>query len=1464
MQQYRVNYPLLIGLVIGTAVCSAAVFGVWKFQIERKSGWLISKAESSLQEGNLREAAQFYGQYLSIHPENEEIRYKLANVMLDQTEKEDATADDLGNAVRSLEAILRNREGGDSPAAKEVRRRLVSLYGRDSIRNWGSALGHLDILLQDDPNNAELQSLRASYLARNGSFDDAAKISYKLIGYDPKTDKFDVKAAVAPQQVKVYPTLAGIIRGQMKNPELAERTIDQMVEANPKSAAAYVERGRMRSLWNNSDGSRADAEKAFQLDPDDLEVLLFNADMASRDEHYDKAHEFIEKAKKLHPQEARVYQAAAMLQLKEKSYDKALAEIEQGIKNLGDSKSMELQFFKAELQIQKPDVKGARQTIEDLKQRRNLRPEIFDYFDARLLLAENKWFEASEAFNKLRSRISDFGAQRVMEVDFSLGLCYERLGRPDMARDQYELVLQQDPQNEPALSGIQRVDAQRGIELKPERGGDDWAQQMADFFKKPKEQRDIAKLIASLRQMADKRKLDPVAVKLMEAQIYLMAEDFDAATKTLADANKMSPDNLQVMRAAVALARVNPKLGPKVAMDRLNKVVAKFGDEPSLRIEKADILIQLNKDQEDKEPLKRDLAGLMAGIDKWTDAQKVELWRNMAGRYLSLNMPDEARQSLALAADKLPSELPLRVALFDLALQAGDDKGMQEAQDKILEVVKDKNDSNWLYSEARRQLQAVRRGRASMDTLPAIRKLAEQAQQQRPEWSELLALMGEIEMMANNLPLALQHYDKAEEVGRPAPGIVAQHIRLLSMYGRFKDAGKLLDRIPEQARQQLLGPLYAEILFRSEQTDTALKEALAATKADPNNAQYQYSYGQLLARAAEDPKLKQDRKDQLMGDAIKAMQRATELQPDNPDAWFALIYFFAKQKDENQAQKTMRDAQLALSGDSLTLFLARSYEVLHRWFDAETMYREIYETDPSDIGRAQQLAAFYVGPLYQRPDKEAKATPLINQILQAGADKKIPANDGSLLWARRTAAKMLATTGDYQNVVKADKLLRSNSQEGNLLLEDKLALAEILAKRPEPDSRMKAIALLEEADRIQPLNEMAQVQLGELYLGVGMPWTTYRSHMDKVIATYPTSIKARELYARRLLAHGDQRSLDAAATQLAKIRELQPNYPPAFELTVRLGGKLGKQKEVRTQLLSRIPKMPDGELPPDQLQQFGFYAGLLTDLGDLDSAEKIYQQVAARNPAANIDLARFLGEHRDADRCFAKLAEVYRPALVQDVLNVAISVARAHRDKIGDKYDAQIQQWLDAGLRENPDSIQLLIAQGDMYDLQKKYDDAAGVYRKLLGRPDVTGVRRAIVLNNLSFLEALSASAAKGDDPLAMAEEAAQIMGPNSEILDTRAVVLTAQGKYKDAIHDLELAVTDNATASKYYHLAVAHFKANEPREAVEAWEKAEGMGLSKESLNRMEFDQYDDMKTKIDQIRKKSVTQAEPARKAG
>lgn len=1472
MQQYRVNYPLLIGLVVGTLVCSGAVFGLWKFQMEHKSGWLISAAKKAQQEKKLKEATEFYSQYLSIHAEDKEARIEMANAFIDLTEHDDATREDIGTALRVLESTLRDEHVIALPEAKALRRRLIGLYGRDGINNFVPALDHINLLLESDPQNAELQALRATYLARSGNVEEASKYAKQLIGYDPKTDKFDTKKASLPNDPQVYATLATIVRSKENKAGLAERIMDRAVEVNPKSADAYVQRGQLRAAWGNADGARADAEQAYKLKPESTDVLLFMSDVSAENKDYEKARQYLDQAKKLHPEDVQLYQKSALLEVREQvatkgdsktHYEKAMAEIDEGLTKVSGTKQMQMLFFKAKLQLPANDIAGTKETVEKLKKLKNLRPEIIDYFEARILLAEGKWQPASEAFTKLRSKIGDFGKDTIAEVDYSLGLCYERLGKPDLAKASYETVLQVDPQNEPAKVGILRVQGTMGVATDATlKGGDPLQQAIADELKKPKEQQNWKQVDEMFRKLAEDRQLDPTVAKLYQAQMMMMREDYDGAAKVLSEAKTLSPKNLQVQRMIIQLARINPKIGPAKAMEFLAKVQAQFGDVAALRLDKADILIALSKG-EDKEKLKTELASLLVGVDQFPVAQKVELWSGMAGRYLNLGMPEEARQCLTLAADNQPNELPLRLALFSLALEAGDDDGMKDAQDKILRIVGDKNDSSWLFAEARRKLLLVRRGRLDPESLTDIRRLATQALQQRRDWFELYALLGDVELLANNGAAALEHYDRAEQLGKPAPTTVRDHIRLLVANGRWADAGKLLDRIPEGARQLLLGPSYAEILFRTDQVDAALKQARAATEADPKNAQNQYWYGQLLARSSTASGITEQKRKEIMGDAIKAMQRATELQPEYPDAWFALINYYAMQKDEAQAQKVLRDAQLALSGDNLPLFLARSYEVLHRWFDAETMYREIYEADPNDLSRAQQLAAFYLGPIYQRPDRRTKATPLVNQILKAGAEKKVGPNDGNLLWARRMAAKIYSTTNEYPNLVKAEKLLASNSRDGNLLIEDKLAMAEILAPRPEPLSRLKAIGLLEEVGKVQPLNDLAEVQLGELYYAVGNNWAKYRDQMRKAIARFPNSVEARQAYVRKLLVRDDQTSRAEAADQIDKLRKLAPNNPVTFELSVRLAGKLGKQQQVRADLLSRIPKIQDiKEIDQAQAQSFMAFANLLTDLGDLDSAEKIYTDLAARNPAFTYELARFIGLHRDPDKCFAKLNEIYQPDRIPEILSVATAVARDRRDKIGDKYDADIQRWLDTALRENPDSISLLLVQGDMYDLQKKYQESANVYRKMLSRPELTGLRRAIVLNNLAFLLAVDTSAKTGqDDPLKLIQEAVEIMGPNSDILDTRAVVLISQKQYKPAIQDLELSVTDNPTASKYFHKAVAHLRAGENRAAVEAWQKAEALGLGRDSINRMEHELYDEMKIEIEKIRKPKVAVDKPGK---
>jgi len=314
------------------------------------------------------------------------------------------------------------------------------------------------------------------------------------------------------------------------------------------------------------------------------------------------------------------------------------------------------------------------------------------------------------------------------------------------------------------------------------------------------------------------------------------------------------------------------------------------------------------------------------------------------------------------------------------------------------------------------------------------------------------------------------------------------------------------------------------------------------------------------------------------------------------------------------------------------------------------------------------------------------------------------------------------------------------------------------------------------------------------------------------------------------------------------------------QLMSELGAKTGQEEKVRGYLLSLLPKTAAGaKLDENQVPLVEFVATQLVKLGDRNNAEKLFRQVVASQPGKLYALADFIGTHRDIGQCMQLLEDNYKVELTEPTLRVGIAAVRAQRDKVGDKYDSQVQGWLDRGLLENPESVPLLMLQAEFFDVTKKYDEAAKVYEKLLARKDVEGITRAIVLNNLAFLVALAGNEAEaGVNPLELVQQAETILGPTADILDTRAVVYFTQGNYPKAIEDLNYAVTDNPNAPKYFHKAVAHLGAGQNTAAVEAWNKAESLSDDvRSTLNRMEYDLYDKTKAKIEQLRGQKLTRA-------
>src|SRR5262249_117252 len=153
---------------------------------------------------------------------------------------------------------------------------------------------------------------------------------------------------------------------------------------------------------------------------------------------------------------------------------------------------------------------------------------------------------------------------------------------------------------------------------------------------------------------------------------------------------------------------------------------------------------------------------------------------------------------------------------------------------------------------------------------------------------------------------------------------------------------------PVAVREGDLGRQYAEILLNTGNIDDAARVAQKFRDADTTDAGRQLWCGQLLARCAETGTLTDAKKDALMVEAGKSFQKSVGLGPDAPEAWLALITYYAVRKDADNAQTALKHAQLALSDDMLVPVLARGDEVLGRWFDADSMYSAAYRVNPDN------------------------------------------------------------------------------------------------------------------------------------------------------------------------------------------------------------------------------------------------------------------------------------------------------------------------------------------------------------------------------------------------------------------------------------------------------------------------------------------------------------------------------------
>lgn len=238
--------------------------------IEEEPETLRFLAVSYTEAGRLDDARLTLDRLLIVAPDDVQALLSLARVCFMQ-EDYDGMADACAKATDHDE--------------KCVAAYYLSAMAEHGLNDNVQALVMLDKTIELDENNVSALQLRAEVLCETGQPDEALADIEKILSAQPEhedalllkgkiyADKKDVDEAAAlfdqvmelnPFNEKAYISKSELL-AESGQPDKAIAVCDEAIELMPQNARLYQERGRVRLLQDDKEGSEADMAKAVEL-----------------------------------------------------------------------------------------------------------------------------------------------------------------------------------------------------------------------------------------------------------------------------------------------------------------------------------------------------------------------------------------------------------------------------------------------------------------------------------------------------------------------------------------------------------------------------------------------------------------------------------------------------------------------------------------------------------------------------------------------------------------------------------------------------------------------------------------------------------------------------------------------------------------------------------------------------------------------------------------------------------------------------------------------------------------------------------------------------------------------------------------------------------------------------------------------------------------------------------------------
>ncbi|MFL5331359.1 MAG: tetratricopeptide repeat protein [Gemmataceae bacterium] len=829
------NGRFAAGLILTVLTLTVSVFVLHRFQYRRISRDLVWQIDHAREAGHPASAiAQAY-RYLEFCPDDIEMYVRLAGWI---EERPGGGRKQGASVVALLEKALRL-----DPTRADIRRRVVALDLR--LRQYGECLDHLDYLLTDNPQDAELLTWLGEARQRTGKHSQAAQAYERALKIDPT-------------RIATVQAYADLLARQLRRPDDARRCLETAVRGNPTSIEARVALAR----FFHQTGLLADAQRfaneAVELGPANLESLVIAGEISHAAGSTHQAREYFQRACDVDPKNARLACTLARLLLFEGQTDEAAQHLRAILRDAPDNVDAlttmgDVLAFNGRLD----DLQRIIDELAAVRSQTNGRSWNVDYLKARWLMRRGEWAAAAAMLNELRA-VAARAPGIVRQANFLLAQCYEQLGDHDNELAAFRRLFESDPS-----SGFVRLEFARGLaragqfeeaiaeiaigvqqsDLSPQYVGATVAEVVERAQRGHAENalRSLERLLASVRGT------DPTNVVLAKIHVLRLRNQAAGALALADECVSKRPSEVTLLAARARI--LDALYGSARSLESLDESQKRCGDQPDFRIARLQVFAST-----DDANLSRDT------LAKFSHEGRTRVIMELIAHSGATGNIGQLHSALELLRADRPDHVGVRSVLLTRVLAANDRPAMELLLLEIAQI-------EGAMSYTARRFNAERLVRAAQHdetVLAAARAALAELAQVRPNDPMLEFFQGRLEEAVGS-SAATEHYTRALDLGlldqpieeqlgtlwedgsrdkvkmliEESPlierlrleqdrAVVPCVLALVSDVGRAKAADRLLESHPEATPPQLLwlSRCFQQMNLTT-QAETAVERALA-------------------------------------------------------------------------------------------------------------------------------------------------------------------------------------------------------------------------------------------------------------------------------------------------------------------------------------------------------------------------------------------------------------------------------------------------------------------------------------------------------------------------------------------------------------------------------------------------------------------------------------------------------------